>query len=55
MLSTGRRDGVGEKNAGIDQAGEAEGMFAVQALDFTETAQGRGRGWKEFESRNCNC
>jgi hypothetical protein len=42
VFATRRGDTVGEEEAGVGQAGDAQSMLAIQALDFMETPRRRG-------------
>lgn len=52
VLATGRRQGVGEDEAGVGEAGQAERMLAVETLHLTKAASGGRGGWEELESRD---
>lgn len=48
MFAVARGDEVGEEQGCVGDVGEAEGVFAGEALGFGEGARGRGGCREEF-------
>lgn len=48
MFAVARGDEVGKKQGGVSDVGEAEGVFAGEALGFGEGARGGGGCGEKF-------
>ena len=48
MFAVARGDKVGEEEGGVGDVGEAEGVFAGEALGFGEGARSRGGCGEKF-------
>ena len=54
VLATGRREGVGEDQTSVSQAGQAQRILAAQVLDLLQRARASGGGREELQRRNGN-